>query len=75
MFFADDTTIYGNCSDISQLITLIQSQLKPFLEWVKFNKLTINWGKTKLMFLTNKRIKKFLLPWKLIRTWLKLFKT
>ena len=61
--------------EMTRLIKLSQSQLKPFLEWVKFNQLTINWGKTKLMFLTNKRIKKFLLPWKLIRTWLKFFKT
>ena len=56
--FADDTIIYGYNSDISQLITLNQSQLKTVLEWVKFNQQTVNCGKTKLMFSTNKLIKK-----------------
>ena len=53
--FADDTTIYGSCNNLSQLLSIIQSQLRPFLDWVKYNQLTINWSKTKLMFLTNKR--------------------
>ena len=35
--FADDTTIYGSCNNLSQLLSIIQSQLSPFLDWVKYN--------------------------------------
>ena len=40
--FADHTTIYGSCDEFSQLLKLIKSQLKQFLEWVKNNQLTVN---------------------------------
>ena len=53
--FADDTTIFDSRNNLPQLFSLIHSQLRPFLDWVKYNQLTINWSKTKLMFLTNKR--------------------
>jgi len=52
--FADDTTIYSSNNDLNQLLSRFESQLEPFLNWVKFNQLTINWKKTKIMFLTKK---------------------
>ena len=39
----------------SQTIVDFSKKLVPFLDWVKFNQLTINWSKTKLMFITKQR--------------------
>ena len=54
--FADDTTLFECNDDLSVLMSRFMRKLEPFLEWVKFNQLTINWSKTKFMFLTNKRL-------------------
>ena len=51
--FADDTTMFDSSKDLPTLISRFKRKLEPFLEWVKFNQLTVNWSKTKFMFLTN----------------------
>ncbi|CAF0812788.1 unnamed protein product [Brachionus calyciflorus] len=55
--FADDTTIYhcGECLD--QLIIEFNELLSPFFRWCEFNRLDIDWSKTKCMVVTNKRVK------------------
>ena len=54
--FANDTTLFEYCDDISVVISRFIRKLEPFFDWVKFKQLTINWSKTKFMFLTNKRV-------------------
>ena len=53
VLFADDTTVTdkGDCPIV--LIDRFKRRLEPLLEWVKNNQLTINWGKTKFMFVYN----------------------
>ena len=53
--FADDTTLSISGDNLSQTIVDFSRQLIPFLDWVKYNQLTINWSKTKLMFITEQR--------------------
>ena len=53
--FADDTTLSISSDSLSQTIVNFSRQLIPFLDWVKYNQLTINWSKTKLMFITKQR--------------------
>ena len=57
--FADDTTLSSNGCDVDGLISSFKSKLEPFLEWVKYNKLVINWDKTKFMFLSKKKQQNF----------------
>ena len=53
--FADDTTLSICGYNLSQTIADFSQKLIPFLDWVKYNQLTINWSKTKLMFITKQR--------------------
>ena len=53
--FADDTTLSVSGDNVAQTILDFSKKLNPFLDWVKFNQLTINWSKTKLMFITKQR--------------------
>ncbi len=55
--FADDTTLYLLGDNFESLISKFKDNLKPMLDWCKFNKLDINWDKTYFMFVTNKRQK------------------
>ena len=50
--FADDTTLSIGGDNLSQTIVDFSKMLIPFLDWVKYNQLKINWSKTKLMFIT-----------------------
>ena len=56
--FADDTTLYLLGDNLESLISKFKDNLKPMLDWCKFNKLDINWDKTYFMFVTNKRLGK-----------------
>jgi hypothetical protein len=56
--FADDTTLYLLGDNLDSLISKFKDNLKPMLDWCKFNKLDINWDKTYFMFVTNKRLGK-----------------
>ena len=39
--FADDTTLFICCDNLSQTIADFSQKLIPFLDWVKYNQLTI----------------------------------
>ena len=54
--FADDTTITMSDQSIEKLISSFKNNIESVLEWVKYNQLTINWSKTKVMFITRKKI-------------------
>ena len=54
--FADDTTIYESDSNTNTLISKFKNKLEPFFDWWKYNKLDINWSKSCLMYVTNKRV-------------------
>ena len=54
--FADDTTLLFSERELSQLISKIKSGIFTLNEWCKFNKLFVNWEKTFLMFVTNRRV-------------------
>ena len=53
--FADDTTLSISGDNLSHTIVNFSRHLIPFLDWVKYNQLTINLSKTKLMFITKQR--------------------
>ena len=53
--FVDDTTLSISGDNLSHTIVNFSRQLIPFLDWVKYNQLTINWSKTKLMSITKQR--------------------
>ena len=54
-FYADNTTLSVSGDNLYLTIADFSKKLTPFLDWVKFNQLTINWSKTKLMFITKQR--------------------
>lgn len=53
VLFADDTTVTEKAECPEVLINKFKSKLESLLEWVKYNQLTINWSKTKFMFVFN----------------------
>ena len=54
--FADDTTlIFANC-DLDSVISSLEFGLNELNEWCKHNRLYINWSKTFIMIITNKRL-------------------
>ena len=52
---ADDTSIsiIGNTMD--DVISLFKLRMEIVLNCIKFNQLSVNWSKTKIMFITKKR--------------------
>jgi hypothetical protein len=54
---ADDTSLGDVNKGLNTLINRFVEKLIVFLDWCEINKLDINWSKTYLMFLTNKRVK------------------
>ena len=53
--FSDDTTLIESEAYVNSLIRKFKKNLNQF-EWCIYNKLDINWSKTYLKFVTNKRI-------------------
>ena len=53
--FSDDTTLIESEANVNSLIRKFKKNLNQF-EWCIYNKLDINWSKTYLKFVTNKRI-------------------
>ena len=53
--FADDTTLLkiGNC--FNELVENFKNSLVQLLKWCSMNRLGINWSKTKIMVITNKK--------------------
>ena len=54
--FADDTTLLFCESSFSDVLLSFKRGLRSLDEWCKYNHLYINWSKTFIMFITNKRI-------------------
>ena len=54
--FADDTTLLFHGKDIASVTSSLIIGLKALNEWCKHNRLYINWSKTFIMFITNKRV-------------------
>jgi hypothetical protein len=55
-FFADDTTLLFHGGTIDSVISSFKLGLKQIIEWCDYNRLFINWSKTFIMFVHNKRI-------------------
>jgi hypothetical protein len=56
VLFADDTTLALDGEDLVTLLKTFDDSIVKFLNWCKFNMIDINWHKTKIMFITNKRV-------------------
>ena len=54
--FADDTTLIVEDNELSTCISKLKICMRQLSEWCKHNRLYINWSKTYLMFVTNKRL-------------------
>ncbi len=65
-FFADDTTLSYVKTNFVDLIHNFIGSMVQLLDWCSFNKLDINWGKTKAMFITKKHHIKNEIPKKII---------
>jgi hypothetical protein len=57
ILFADDTTLYKSDVNLDKLINKFKSDIASLRVWCERNRLDINWSKTFIMFVTNKRIK------------------
>lgn len=53
--FADDTTLIQVGNDINELIEAFNNSIKKLLVWCHYNRIDINWSKTKIMFVSNKK--------------------
>ena len=56
VLFADDTTLVQNGSTLIAVEEKFRQDMKRLSEWCKHNRLYINWSKTHIMFITNKRV-------------------
>lgn len=54
--FADDTTILLADETVNGLKRKIDEAIRKLDEWCKYNRLYVNWDKTFVMFIKNKRI-------------------
>jgi hypothetical protein len=62
ILFADDTTLWDTGADLERVISNFSKKFSQILEWINFNKLYINWSKTKLMVITKARRSKLSIP-------------
>ena len=53
--FADDTTLYITGDDLDKVKSIFRQKLSKFISWVSYNHLFINWSKTKIMILADKK--------------------
>ena len=54
--FADDTTFVISSDNYQSLETQLKTSLKHLIEWCDYNRLYVNWSKTFIMVITNKRV-------------------
>ena len=52
--FADDTSLYYSCKNTNNLELTINTELSRISDWLSANKLSLNVGKSKLLYYTNK---------------------
>ena len=52
--FADDTSLFYSCKNTNNLEETINRELSKISDWLAANKLSLNVGKSKLLFFTNK---------------------
>ena len=57
--FADDTNLFISGNDMDSMILTMNEQYNKFIEWLSFNKLSLNVKKTHVIF---KPGQKFVLP-------------
>ena len=57
IMFADDTTLYKSGSNINSLISKFTSDMSALQEWCEYNQIDINWSKTFVIFISDRRIK------------------
>ena len=54
--FTDDTALFKSDFDFDSTLSQFKQGIEPLLCWIKYNQLTINWNKTKLMCVSKKEI-------------------
>ena len=54
--FADDASMLLSGSSFDECIKSCKNGIAALIEWCHFNRLYINWTKTYIMFITNKRV-------------------
>ena len=54
--FADDTTILHSDTNIKSLMSNFKLSIENLVTWFKYNRIDINWSKTKIMFVSNQLI-------------------
>ena len=54
--FADDTTMLFSGSSVDECTKLCKNGIAALTEWCNYNRLYINWTKTYIMFITNRRV-------------------
>ena len=52
--FADDTSLYYSCKDIGNLEKNMNTELSNISDWLSANRLSLNVGKSKLLYCTNR---------------------
>ena len=55
VLFADDTTLFLENDNLPALLEEFQLAITDLMKWTNFNKIDINWSKTEIMFIFNKR--------------------
>ena len=55
--FADDTSLYHSCKNTNNLENVINCELAKISDWLSANRLSLNVGKSKLLYFTNKNRK------------------
>ena len=53
--FADDTTIIQTDNNFERLLTNFNQSIKRLVKWCKYNRIDVNWSKTKIMFVSNNK--------------------
>ena len=53
ILFADDTSLYYSCKNAQTIEAIINEELAKISEWLSANRLSLNVGKSKLLYFTN----------------------
>jgi hypothetical protein len=56
IMFADDTTLYKSDQSYTKLVSKFSRDISSLQDWCEHNHIDVNWSKTFIMFVTNKRI-------------------